>query len=306
MSAEQFTADERQLIFNLLGVEKNAAPTEFEVDLFVRQCERTKLDPFDRQIYAQFRADRRTNKQRMSVQATIDGFRVVAERSGKYVGQDGPYWCGPDGKWVDVWLSDDAPAAAKIGVWKTGAKAPTYGVATFKEYAQRGKSGSLSGLWGKMPSNQLSKCAEALALRKAFPNELSGIYTTEEMAQADNPVDSEAVDITAQPALPAAPNSKPKPDVVVPAPAVTVGPSRDIAPETPKPPARKSEDSATGDEIDALRELIALTETGDPFLRMQLINFGLDDVGPVDEMLAKLTVGQAVHLMTAINERMAA
>jgi hypothetical protein len=52
--------------------------------------------------------------------------------------------------------------------------------------------------------------------------------------------------------------------------------------------------------------LIALTETGDPFLRMQLINFGLDDVGPVDEMLAKLTVGQAVHLMTAINERMAA
>jgi hypothetical protein len=137
MSAEQFTAEERQLIFNLLGVEKNAAPTEFEVDLFVRQCERTKLDPFDRQIYAQFRADRRTNKQRMSVQATIDGFRVVAERSGKYVGQDGPYWCGPDGKWVDVWLSDDAPAAAKIGVWKTGAKAPTYGVATFKEYAQR-------------------------------------------------------------------------------------------------------------------------------------------------------------------------
>jgi phage recombination protein Bet len=306
MSAEQFTADERQLIFNLLGVEKNAAPTEFEVDLFVRQCERTKLDPFDRQIYAQFRADRRTNKQRMSVQATIDGFRVVAERSGKYVGQDGPYWCGPDGKWVDVWLSDDAPAAAKIGVWKTGAKAPTYGVATFKEYAQRGKSGSLSGLWGKMPSNQLSKCAEALALRKAFPNELSGIYTTEEMAQADNPVDSEAVDITTQPALPAGSNSKPKPDVVVPAPAVAVGPSRDIAPETPKPPARKSEDSATGDEIDALRELIALTETGDPFLRMQLINFGLDDVGPVDEMLAKLTVGQAVHLMTAINERMAA
>jgi phage recombination protein Bet len=133
---------------------------------------------------------------RMSVQATIDGFRVVAERSGKYVGQDGPYWCGPDAKWLDVWLAEDAPAAAKIGVWKSGAKAPTYGVATFKEYAQRGKQGQLTGLWGKMPSNQLAKCAEALALRKAFPNELSGIYTTEEMAQADNPIDGDASDIT--------------------------------------------------------------------------------------------------------------
>src|ERR1019366_5486766 len=89
--------------------------TDAELALFDATCERTGLDPLARQIYAQFRKDSRTNVEHMAIQATIDGFRVVAERSGDYLGGDAPQWCGADGVWCDVWLDSGTPAAARGG-----------------------------------------------------------------------------------------------------------------------------------------------------------------------------------------------
>lgn len=183
-----------------------AGTTDDEFALFMHMAQRAGLDPFQRQIYAVKRWSKRDEKEVMAIQTGIDGFRLMAQRTGEYLGQTPPEWCGADGVWKTVWLSSDHPHAARVGVFKRGNPNPTYRVALWSEFAQRGKRRDggtyLMGLWATMPANQLLKCAEAQALRAAFPNDLGGIYTTEEMGQADNP--PPVTIATTAPALPPA------------------------------------------------------------------------------------------------------
>jgi phage recombination protein Bet len=155
-----------------------------ELRLFAYACQRTGLDPFSKQIYAIKRGGK------MTIQAGIDGLRSIAERTGQLDGSE-TLWCGDDGQWTDVWLGSKPPAAAKTTIWRKGAGHPFTGVARFADY------NAGQGLWSKMGATMIAKCSEALALRKAFPADLSGVYSTDEMEQAVEPV---TVTTTALPA----------------------------------------------------------------------------------------------------------
>lgn len=158
---------------NLIKNTVCAGATDDELKLFLYQCKRTGLDPGARQIYS---LPMRGGKRQVLV--SIDGFRLIAERTGKYAGQQGPWWCGEDGVWQEVWLKNSPPVAAKIAVLRSDFKEPLFAVARYAAYAQQ------SPVWQKMPDLMIAKVAESLALRRAFPQELSGLYTSEEMDQS--------------------------------------------------------------------------------------------------------------------------
>lgn len=174
-----WTPEQTQLISTTIA----PGCTGHELRLFAYACQRTGLDPFSKQIYAIKRGGK------MTIQAGIDGLRAIAERTGELDGSI-TEWCGEDGQWQDVWLGSKPPAAAKTTIWRKGSAHPFTGVARFADY------NAGQGLWSKMPAAMIAKCSEALALRKAFPANLSGVYSTDEMGQAD----VEPVTVTALPA----------------------------------------------------------------------------------------------------------
>jgi phage recombination protein Bet len=153
--------------------------TDSELKLFLYQCKRTGLDPLTRQIYAIHRWNSQQGKEVMTIQTSIDGYRVIAERSSEYGGQDSPEF---------IYDENGKLESCKVSVYRFRGDA-RYQAATgfvfFNEYLPIDKNGKPMGLWLKMPKVMISKVAEAVALRKAFPQDLSGIYVEEEMHQQD-------------------------------------------------------------------------------------------------------------------------
>lgn len=166
-SKEQAFSDE-QIDLIKRTVAKDA--TDDELELFLYQAQRTGLDPLSRQIYFIKRGDKGT------IQTSIDGFRAIAGRTGEHAGTDDAIFKEENGKIIS--------AAVTVYRLVQGQKCAYAATARWAEYSQ-----SFSPMWKKMPYTMLAKCAESLALRKAFPSDLSGLYTTEEMSQTDDKED---------------------------------------------------------------------------------------------------------------------
>lgn len=189
--------------------------TNDEFALFLWVAKKHKLDPMTRQLHCVKRWSNAESKEVMAIQIGIDGYRTMAARSHKDYGSVGEpeFEYKEDGKTLLL---------ARVKVWRKGHEHPTVAVAFWDEYMPDINS-KQAWMWRRMPRGQLAKCAEALVLRKAYPD-LADIYTDEEMAQADidlSPEGREVTDLEGRPlsapplpepaAIPAPPASPPLP-----------------------------------------------------------------------------------------------
>lgn len=158
--------------------------TEQELIEFFNAVSRTGLDPAMKQIAVLGKWDKRVGRMVNKPVVLIDGFRSIAEAHQGYQGQSGPFWCGPDGTWKDVWVDSKPPVAAKVSVFREGFQEPLSGVARYEGYKQLDKDNNVTPIWSKLCDVMIAKCAEAIALRRAFPQKLGGIYIAEELQQA--------------------------------------------------------------------------------------------------------------------------
>jgi len=165
-----FSSEKIDLIKNLYCKDAN----DEELKLFLMICQKVKLDPCARQIFAVFRKDYKTNKHSMTIQTGIDGYRLIADRTGKYApGRDTEY--GYDKNGNILWAKAYVKKMTLDGTWHE-----ISATAFWNEYVVM-YGNKMSTFWATKGHIMLSKCAEALALRKTFPAELSGLYTKEEM-----------------------------------------------------------------------------------------------------------------------------
>jgi phage recombination protein Bet len=263
--AIEWTAEQRQMIRDTYA--NGASDEEFAV--LMETARQWGLDPFKKQIYFVKRFDRQKNRDVWSVQVAIDGMRARAERTGLYDGQDEPEFVEDDRGNILL---------CKVRVYRKGWSRPAVGVAYFREYVQN------SPFWTGKPHIMIAKCAEALGLRKAFPEELAGGYTPEEMGNAEVTAErparargraSEVVDAQHEPAQIGAPAERTRIDMREAHHAVAPAAREDGTQKFVVPQVERDEDEAA--PVDALA----------------LLALDLDDATTAAEMRAAWEMHQA-------------
>lgn len=193
-----------------------------ELMLFLHMAQRTGLDPFSKQIYLIKRWDNKEKREVMSAQTGIDGLRLIADRTERYAPGRAPTFEYDNGGAL-------FSATAYVKKFVRGEWHEVAATAHYDEYVQRKRDGGVTQMWEEKPHIMLAKCAEALALRRAFPADLSSLYTADEMR------DTEPVVVNAAPAVAAPVKRAALP--LAPAADTATGEVIDAAPEHEEAPA---------------------------------------------------------------------
>lgn len=164
----EFSKEQSQIIRDSFA---NGA-TESEFAVLMETARVRRLNPLLKQIFFIKRWDGQKKREVWACQVSIDGLRAIAERTGKYDGQEEPQY---------EYDKDNKLVKATVRIWRKDISRPFVGVAFFAEYAQKKREGGLTQFWAEKPHVMIAKCAEALAFRKGFPEDTAGLYVPEEM-----------------------------------------------------------------------------------------------------------------------------
>lgn len=177
-TVKEYTPQEVELIKNTIAT----GSTDNELKLFLYQAKRTQLDPLAGQLH--FTKYNTKSGPKVSFITSIDGYRLIAERTGQYAGNDDYSFNDNKSQYEVLKSGDKRPLTATATVYRLvhGERVPFTSTVVWDSYYPGPNKGFI---WDKMPFLMLGKCAEAIALRKAFPQELGGLYTSEEMDQSE-------------------------------------------------------------------------------------------------------------------------
>lgn len=233
----EFTPEQSKMIRDTYA--SGASEAEFKMLMAIASARH--LNPLLRQIWFVQRWDNQKRCMVWAPQVSIDGLRSIAQRTGLYDGQDEPEFVEQAGKL----------AFCRVRVYRKDWSRPAVGIAHFSEYAAKKKDGGLTQMWAEKPHIMMAKCAEALGLRKAFPEDTAGLYVPEEMSEDAAPTAQAVAQDRAKRivAKSAAGESKPAP----------------AANDTPAP----KHDAKTGEVVEG--EVVQPPPAGEPSLEEQLL-----------------------------------
>lgn len=159
-----WSAEQLEIMKRDLGIKSDG-----DLAYFAQVCSHMGRDPFLGEVVPVYYGGQ------LTIQVTAEGLRSIAESSGLYDGYRGPFLCGPDLQWREVWLADEPPAAARYEVLRKDWSEPAVGVARWKSSVQLDRNGKPMPIWRDRPDEMLGKTAEVRALKRAFPKEFARV-----------------------------------------------------------------------------------------------------------------------------------
>lgn len=160
LAPDDWTREYLDTIRNVFG--KGCSDAEFALAVQVSKSTGLRIDTRELWVY------KRAANEPMQISISIDGFRAIAHASGTYAGEEGPFYCGKDGVWQEVWTGEGLPHAAKFSVWRTDFARPFTAVILVAEFQKLG-----GFLWGKAPVWMSGIRVATHAYRKAYRQEIA-------------------------------------------------------------------------------------------------------------------------------------